>query len=303
MVCEDPILRGGLIEALIQDKRINYTIDKVPSAEEAQRQLLKPSIPYDILIGNFVISKSNSINFFANVSKISPTTLQLLITDENPLNYHEASGNLNLFQLNDDYCFDSLVETVTSLLVPDYLWGAENYLKNNSELNHFTLTSTADIAKYQDEIETYLSHFPDDRIKMFLVPIVEAMTNAVYHAIKDLSGSDVYGLNAEIEHLDENHQVMASYGHDENKIVFGIRDQGGTLDPEEFIGLLKRKAEAKNALNESEFTGSGIYLMHMLSNKLVINIDPGKFTEFILIKSLGIPSDKSKPIRISYKTT
>lgn len=302
IVEDNAMFRHGLKQAINVSSQLDCVIEAVESAEEAQKAIQQNNKSYDLVISDLHLPGKSGFELFQFLTLASPETKQMLITGDNPLDYYDEAGNLKLYHMYNKgglFQYDSFVRTVKGILSPDSVWGIQNYLKDDATITEFTLCSTDDIITRQTETEQYLGKFENPGISMLMVAVVEAMTNSVYHAMKTAGGEDLYGKHAVVDYLDESHQVTMAYGDDTDKIAVSIRDQGGTLDPDLFLSFLKKNADPILAL-EDEGGGRGLYLMQMLSDQLVVNIEPDKSTEFVMIKWFKDPSDNTKPLLINY---
>ena len=302
IVEENNAFSSGLKQALEAYGYINCVIETVETAEEAEKILHHNRKKYNLVISDLALPGKSGFDLFQFLNESAPDTKQVLLTADNPQDYYDEAKRLKLYHIyNKEHSFqyENFIRTIKGILSPDFAWGIHNYLQNDTHIKEFKLCSTDDIIARQAEIEQYLNAFNNPGISFLTVAIVEAMTNSVYHAMKTAGGEDLYGKHAVVDYLDEAHQVSMSYGHDSDKVVVSIQDQGGTLDPDMFIAFLKKNADPVLAL-EDEGGGRGLYLMQMLSDQLVVNIASGKSTEFVMIKWFNDATDNSKPLLINY---
>ena len=66
------------------------------------------------------------------------------------------------------------------------------------------------------------------------------------------------------------------WGRDKSKHVFSVRDQSGTLLPDETMRLLERHIRGEGLLDSR---GRGLHLSRIYADRLYVNVVPGKVTE------------------------
>ena len=115
-------------------------------------------------------------------------------------------------------------------------------------------------------------------------PLMEALTNAVYHAPKASSKSDVdkYRKGEHIEALESHEAVKISINLTEDWVGIGIKDFQGTLTPERVLESICKNFTEEALYDEN---GRGFFLMHCLMDELQITIEPYRSCEIMLLKS------------------
>ncbi|MCE3235311.1 MAG: putative two-component response regulator, partial [Vampirovibrio sp.] len=86
------------------------------------------------------------------------------------------------------------------------------------------------------------------------------------------------------------------YGQDLERIGIAIVDQGGRITADEILYWLDRNISGSGLMDTH---GRGVYLIHRLVDRLLINIAPGQRTEIIMLNYLGQPPSPNKPIYIN----
>jgi anti-sigma regulatory factor (Ser/Thr protein kinase) len=112
-------------------------------------------------------------------------------------------------------------------------------------------------------------------------PLLEGLTNAVYHAYKDEYGHDKYAKGSVVEALLEHEYVDVYFVETASKVAVSILDQGGTLNFTQVMYWLARNITGEGIFDE---TGRGLFLMYTLMDGFYLTVQPQAFTMLTLIK-------------------
>jgi anti-sigma regulatory factor (Ser/Thr protein kinase) len=236
---------------------------------------------------------------------MSPLTRTALITAYKVEDYvynAKLTGVFNIIAKTAPFDFNELSRVVNNLIEPASAFGLEHYLKQSSSVEHFTIASSHDIMQAYALLKTYLSDDPiqlsSSQVNDLLTALVEAMTNAVYHVHRKEDGSLKYEKGHPIDHLERDEQVEITYGHDADVVGISIADQGGGMNASDILYWLERNISGAGLMDTH---GRGVYLMHRLADRLLINIAPGERTEIILFHYLTDIKNRTanKPIYIN----
>ncbi len=118
--------------------------------------------------------------------------------------------------------------------------------------------------------------------KAILIQIInEALTNALYNAPVDANGKFLHRHQnrRDVITCDENMSPTLDIVEDEDKIVLSIKDFYGTLTKEVIDHYLTHGEVAQ----KDGGAGVGMFLVLKHAHKLIINVDQGKMTEFIIV--------------------
>jgi hypothetical protein len=109
----------------------------------------------------------------------------------------------------------------------------------------------------------------------------ETLTNALFNAPLDGNGKPLYRQRnrKEVVHADPNKIPTLDVMEDSEKIILTVRDFYGSLDKKVIDHYLTHGQIAE----KEGGAGVGLFLILRDAHKLVINIDPGKMTEFIIV--------------------
>jgi anti-sigma regulatory factor (Ser/Thr protein kinase) len=104
---------------------------------------------------------------------------------------------------------------------------------------------------------------------------MEAVSNAVYHAVKAEDGHDLYPKGSYIEALPPEAWVYVTLWQDDEKAGLHVRDQGGTVRIEDALYWLDRHTRGAGQL---DVHGRGFYLMRLLTDGCALTVSPGQCT-------------------------
>ncbi|MDO5575794.1 MAG: response regulator [Fibrobacter sp.] len=123
----------------------------------------------------------------------------------------------------------------------------------------------------------------------------EIITNAIYHAPALEDGTEKYKEFADIE-LEPDEYVHVEYGYDKEKYGVSITDYKGNLSKETVLYKIDRQIAGEGLL---DYSGRGIHMSRLFADRLIINIDPNKRTEVILINYFSNQYRGYKPLYIN----
>lgn len=118
--------------------------------------------------------------------------------------------------------------------------------------------------------------------KAILIQILnETLTNALYNAPVDQSGKFLHRHQNRRDVITSDQKMTPTLDivEDADKIVLGVKDFYGTLTKDVIDHYLTHGEVAE----KNGGAGVGMYLILKHAHKMIINIDPGKMTEFIVV--------------------
>jgi anti-sigma regulatory factor (Ser/Thr protein kinase) len=185
---------------------------------------------------------------------------------------------------------------VNNLLEPASAFGLERYMDPLCKLNQLVVRSSDDIMVAFGTLQKFLHRNKIEHANDLLTAVIEALTNAVYHVAKLPDGSLKYEKGQKIERLEEAEYVYVYFGQDLESIGIAIVDQGGRMTAEEILYWLERNISGAGLMDTH---GRGVYLMHRLVDRVLINIAPGQRTEIIILDYFNRTPNLNKPIYIN----
>ena len=112
-------------------------------------------------------------------------------------------------------------------------------------------------------------------------------TNAVYNA-PVAGGLRLNAQRSRSEAVESPKPVSLRWASDKERVVLAVRDEYGSLAPDAVLSSLRRTHGADQPAPEGKQGGAGLgfYFLLQTANRLVINIEPGVFTEIIVARRL-----------------
>jgi anti-sigma regulatory factor (Ser/Thr protein kinase) len=220
------------------------------------------------------------VRSLAPKAKIAFWTLKPL---ERMIGFMKQTGVSTMLTKNAPFDFKEFAVALENLIEPEKAYGLERYLGEGVELTEFELSSSDDIMKVFATLQKLFQEHQLQQDNEMLTALMEGITNALYHAHKLPSGEAKHKKSSKIENLPKEERVLVRYGNNANQLGISITDKGGSLTAEGILYWMERNFSAQNLLDTS---GRGLYLMHCLADRLMINVEPGKRTEIALLTSI-----------------
>ncbi|OGQ80086.1 MAG: hypothetical protein A2289_21600 [Deltaproteobacteria bacterium RIFOXYA12_FULL_58_15] len=115
----------------------------------------------------------------------------------------------------------------------------------------------------------------------------EMFTNAVYNAPATTNGEHTNAIRNRSERVRSKRPFVVMFGADNHHVGIAVRDYYGSMSLDRVIGRLRECYSVDKAQHETKLGGAGLGLFMMLRSvdRLVININPSQFTEFVVLSS------------------
>lgn len=302
IVDDDSTIRDNLKEYLYNFHQAPYdlVIDEASTAEDAVEKLERKA--YDLVISDINLPDKNGFYILGQASKWHPNIKKALITAYDLDMYLKMAREEKIYNIiikTAPFNFNELSVVINNLLMPENAFGLGNYIQKIEQepLREIIIRSSEEIIPAQQELTDFFDQFNLPDIDALSVVLVEAITNAVYHSAKNPDGSLRYRKGEVIKTLPPNETVTVTYGRDHEKLGVSIRDQGGSMTADEILYWLERNISGRSLLDTH---GRGLYLIHRLMDRVIINLAQKKSTELILLRFLeGIEIHENKPLFIN----
>jgi CheY-like chemotaxis protein/anti-sigma regulatory factor (Ser/Thr protein kinase) len=273
----------------------SYNVACAPNAAEALALL--EGRPVDLVISDITMPEMDGIEFLGAVRRRHPGTKYALLTGHDINHYIKTDKKeyvANIIPKTAPFNFSEL-ETIVSGLITGEIFGLPRYLlQGGTPFAQYRITSMDDGRAVREELVDIIEKRFGDARDMRLV-LDEIITNAILHAPATAEGGDKYRSFAEIT-LKPDEYVDVECGFDKEKYGVSIIDRKGRLKKDTVIHKMERHISGTGLLDES---GRGIHLSRLFADRLVINIDPGKKTEVIVMNYLAPSYRGHKPLYIN----
>lgn len=299
IVDDDDVIREGLVGYLENYHEADYdlTLDAACDPGEAKEKLAAQS--YDLVISDINMPGEDGFSLIKHIRKHYPATRTAMITAYKIDDYvrnAKKSGIFNIIAKTAPFNFDELSTVVNNLLDPASAFGIETYMDPGWQMQELVIRSSDDISTVFLALQEFLEAHQVSNPADLLTAVIEAITNAVYHVAKLPDGSLKYEKAQHIEQLDEEEYVYIQYGSDRERIGLAIVDQGGRITADEILYWLDRNISGAGLMDTH---GRGVYLIHSLVDRVLINIHPGVRTEIIMLNYFSSSYRANKPLYIN----
>ncbi len=300
VVDDDSTIRDNLKEYLSFYHQADYEleIDEASTAEDAFQML--ESKEYDLIISDINLPDQDGFAILREAVHHNPDIKRALITAYDLDTYITMAKEEKVYNIivkTAPFNFSEFSVVVDNLLNPKKAFGLDKYIDEPAEpITEIVVKSSHEIMQAQQELKDFFQRFGLPDIDALAIVIVEAITNAVYHSAKLPDGSLRYQKGEIIDELKPEEQVIISYGFDDEKLGLSIRDQGGSMSADEILYWLERNITGQSLMDTH---GRGIYLIHRLMDRVIINLSRNNCTEIILLHYLQEMSGENKPLYIN----
>jgi CheY-like chemotaxis protein len=287
-------------EKAIRMMLLDYLEDtyQIETAEtgEAALDILK-NRDFDLVISDINMPGISGPKLLAEIRKQYPKTKTALITAYNVDEYIQAAKEFsitNIIPKTVPFNFAELDFIVHGLVTGD-IFGLKRYLLDGGTiLEKHIIKSTTDARNIQNHlIDLFQDKFgTSGDMKLILDEII---TNALYHAPTLEDGTEKYQEFRDIT-LEPHEYIYIECGFDSEKYAVAITDCQGHLSKETVLYKIERQITGEGLLDDS---GRGIHMSRLFADRMIINIDPKKKTEVILINYFSNKYRGYKPLYIN----
>lgn len=300
IVDDDDTIRDSVAHYLTHFHPASYRLGVTACADCASaRQTLASQPPFDLVISDIHLPDEDGFKLLRHVGDHAPDTRVALMTAyqiDDYIRLAKETGVLNIIAKTAPFNFEELSGVVDNLLDRGGSFGLTRYLSPDAIMVEETIRKSADIMTVFYQLRDFFAECPVRNVDGLSTALLEAITNAVYHAIKLPDGSLKYRKGQEIEALAPAEWVQVHYGRDSERVGVSIVDQGGRITAEDILYWLERNISGAGLLDTH---GRGVYLMHTLVDRLIFNLYPGHRTEIIVIDYFSNEYSNNKPLYIN----
>ncbi|WP_373532646.1 response regulator [Vampirovibrio sp.] len=299
IVDDDDVIREGLVGYLenYHEAAYDLTVEASPSPQDARQKLAESR--FDLVITDINMPGEDGFSLIQFIKQHYPDTRTAMITAykvEDYVRNAKKTGVFNIIAKTAPFNFEELSSVVTNLLEPASAFGIETYMDPQCKLSQVIIKNSEDIMVAFNALQTFLGGTSIANPNDLLTAVIEAITNAVYHVAKLPNGALKYEKGQPIDQLEESEYVYIYYGQDLERIGIAIVDQGGRITADEILYWLDRNISGTGLMDTH---GRGVYLIHRLVDRVLINIAPGQRTEIIILDYLNHLYSANKPIYIN----
>lgn len=300
IVDDDEVIRKNLVSYLTRFHKFDYKLNVEAAESTAEALQIMSHDKYDLVIADINMPGQSGFELIEKVNELYKETKTALITAYKVEDYLKLAREKNVSNIivkTAPFNFDELSTVINGLLLPEkYLFGLHNYINKSSQLKHHSIDSSNSISSVQAILRNCMLSLHISNIELLSIAILEAITNALYHAPQTSEGQKKYNRGELITQLDPNDIVDIYYGWDSEKLGISVIDKAGKLTRDEILYWLNRNVTGTGILDTH---GRGFYLMHCIVDRLIVNIKPNELTELIFLIYYKDTYTGHKPIYIN----
>ncbi|MDO5575805.1 MAG: response regulator [Fibrobacter sp.] len=246
----------------------------------------------DLVISDIQMPLMDGFQLFKVLKTKYPSVKHILMTSYDVDRYISLIRRYNIGNiLIKGYEFSvAEVKSYVETILTGNIFGLKRYFPGN-EINSVSLCNYAKAKEVSSQISR---DFKGEKNVYLEIAIDELISNAFFHGVLKLSDLPREQW-PEYAVIDTDKAIKVSWTYDDEKIGVSIEDPQGNLKKMDVLKWI----DSYRPETESEVHGRGFLLVRKLIDRLVINIDPGKKTECIIIqyyKHDGV--NRNKPLMI-----
>ena len=291
VVDDEKAIRLMLMDYL-EDK---YTVKTADNGDDAWDLLAQER--FDLVISDINMPGISGPTLLSDIRNKYPGTRVALITAYNVDDYIRVAKEIsiaNIIPKTVPFNFTELDTLVAGLLTGD-IFGLSKYLLDDKSILDTTwIKSTQDARDSRERIiDVFEAKFGSSGDMKLIFD--EVVTNAIYHAPTLSDGTEKYQEFSDVV-LEPNEYIYVESGYDKEKYAISITDYQGKLTKEMVLYKMDRQITGEGLLDDS---GRGIHMSRLFADRMIINIEPDKRTEVILINYFSHKYRGYKPLYIN----
>lgn len=303
LVDDSNTVRTTLSSYLQKTHTAKYTdyIIEVDTATDGLNALNKvDNNHYDLVVSDIVMPNMNGFELISSLSRKYPKLCTVLITSSDVEDYIKMAlvyNVTNIITKTNPFNYDEFSRVIHNLLVKEHIFGLENYLENEANMTCIRIEDKDTIRTIMDRIKSLATNTKLDpnTVKKFILSTEEAILNACIYSTVDVTEQDRPKFSF-FQNLDNISPVDVCFGYDVEKIAISITDKGGKLKKEDILYWISRNISGEGVFDNH---GRGLFLMRVNTDRMIINVDPGKKSEVVLIKYFEEKYEGHKPLYIN----
>jgi hypothetical protein len=181
------------------------------------------------------------------------------------------------------------VRSIVDQIATESTMPLHTLLGDNARLEGYRAISSDQKKQLLDLANLFFSGAPQHVKDSLLLGLDELFTNAVYNAPVDDKGKRPNAAVSRSVKVTSKRPITVRFARDGANAAIAVRDEYGSLDSATVLGALDRCYADRQAAPQDKAGGAGLgfYMLLQNSNRLVLNIQPGAFTEVIIVRKLG----------------
>ncbi len=272
-----------------------YAVTVAQSADEALEIIQNEQ--FNLVISDINMPGMSGPVLLREVKNRYPQTKTALITAYDVDDYIKIAWECsicNIIPKTVPFNFIELDNIIRGLLTGD-IFGLARYLLSDGVVFEKHCITSSEMAR---EVREKITALFDEKFGSsgdMLLLLDEIITNAIYHAPHWGDGSEKYTDYEDVQLLPHEY-IYVECGYDSEKYGVSVVDNQGKLTKEKVLEKIERQISGEGMLDHS---GRGIHMSRLFSDRMVINIDPDKKTEVILMNYFSNKYRGYKPLYVN----
>ncbi|MCL2689717.1 MAG: response regulator [Chitinispirillia bacterium] len=297
LVDDEPAIRG-MISVFLEEEE-QYKVLTADCGQAALEILKTESV--DLVLSDVNMPGMKGFELLKIVKEQYPHIKRLLITAYNVEDYlgltlsHDVG---NIFVKSVPFNFQELSKLLKNLIEGN-IFGVERYFAEGIKVHRNLIRKSTNLDIESQKIVIMIDD--DTRGKQLELVLFELLTNAIFYGIRDENPENKQSWDFDFE-LSEETAVEVAVAIDDEKYAVSVKDRGGKLKKQNVLYWLHRQIAQDDKgmpLGLLDTHGRGLFIARRYIDRLIVNIDPGRQTEIILINYLNKTYSGSKPIYIN----
>lgn len=287
VVDDEESVRSVLVDQL---SRHGYTAAQAENGCQALELISKRKI--DLVISDVQMPQMDGFEFFRILEKQHPEIKHVLMTIYDVDQYISLIKKHNIGNIlvkGAELNFNEVNCYLKAILTGD-IFGLEKFF-SDTQIQKVSLIRYSDAKRVINEI---IEAVPQKQQPYLEVAIDELVSNAFFHGVLQLTGIPRDQWSEDYE-IDQQAAISVAWTIDGEKIGVAIEDPKGNLKKGDVLKWLDTCREEQLGFEH----GRGLMLVRKLIDRMIINVDPGKRTECIIIQYLNRKKNlQSKPLMV-----
>lgn len=292
LVVDDEVVIRNMLEDHLEDR---YQVTLAQNGQEALQ--LGELGDFDLVISDIHMPGIKGYELLARIRAQFPRIHTVLITAYNVDEYVRLAkkhGTSNIISKTTPFNFHELDAVVDSLISGE-IFGIERYmLPGLKKVAEYEIKTSLDGKNVRENLEKVFREKVGSVGELKLV-LDEIITNAIYHSPQNERGEEKYPEFSDVT-LDPDEYIEVKAYLDDEKYGIAIVDKKGNLKKETVLYKLDRHISSEGVLDGS---GRGIFMSRIFCDRLIINIDPHRKTEVLIINYWNKNYQGYKPLYIN----
>ena len=279
LVVDDEIDFLDIMSEFLEEE--GYEVETAINGEEALKTLEKSS--FNLLVSDINMPGMKGFELLNKASQLYPDLKRILITAYDIRDYINMAKNYNIGNIitkTTPFNFEEIQVFIDNVLTGN-IFGLDKYVQG--KIHTSFIRTNDDITKTNNEVIDFMKSDRDRR--KFKQALGEIVINAFYYGAKNEDPEKKQNWKFDLT-LKKSEEVLVSWAKDSEKTGVAVTDQKGRLAKKDVVFWLERnttKREDGLSIGLTDCHGKGLFITREVIDRMIINIDPGKRTEIIMV--------------------